>query len=522
MSTKITYDQWRADLEKVSGAEQEDWIFRTLKSKEHLHIFGRYFFPNIIKGDDDVPEAHLDLLEAINSPDDEGIIFPRGFAKSTWEKIDTLHDIVYELEPVILYISATITDAQFHFESIKGELENNDLLVQVYGDLVPLTTDISRKWTNKHFETSNGINVVARGSGKGRGVNIKNQRPTKIIADDIETDQGVRSADQREKLHRWLFEVIFPSKDKARGKIKMIGTVLHELSEVLAFYKKFGGIFRQAIEEGKSIWPNYFTLADLDKIKDDIGTRAFTQEYMNNPTSDEYANFPPRWIDENYYTVLPTDGLWRIVIHIDPMAGESAEADEFCITVLGWNAKDKHRYVIEQIAGREQQTDQAKLLIQTWLKYPTAHIVGIEKVLNQTAVYQYVLAWKQGRQEIEGIECDDRNIPMRGVNPKDAKSKYGNDKVGRLQMQEAGFERGEFHLRPEMRKLRDQILFLGKDVLDHDDRADSLLGAIELSYKSSAGERDKESDSRFEKESEKVYNNKVSKTVAGNLLKQSF
>lgn len=511
------YQEWVDDLKAVPVDDQSKWIFRSLKSKKNLHIFGRYFFPHIIKGFDDVPECHMGLIEEMNKPDDSGIIFPRGYAKSTWEKIDTIHDIVYGLEPVILYISDILQDAKFHFESMKSELENNELLQTVYGNMVPDQKLLGTKWTNTHFETTNGINVVARGAGKGRGVNIKNQRPTKIICDDIESDEQVKSAVRRNKLHRWLYEVIFPSKDKSRGRIKMIGTVLHEMAEILQFYEKHGGIFRKAIENNVSIWPKVYTLTDLDGIKDKIGTRAFSQEYMNTPTSDEMANFDPTWIDINCYSLLPNFGRVKTVIYIDPQAGESAQADEFAITVLTWEEKDVHRYVKEQIAGRVSQLEQAKLVARVWLRNKNAQAVGAEKVLNQTAVYQYLVAWKAGKidfntkgmtkEDKDWIDESDRNIPVVATDP------GGKDKVTRLQKHEAAFERGEIHLRPEMKILRDQILFLGRDVLDHDDRCDSLVGALDMSYKGFNNLQDK---------SESVYNKRANETLAGNLLKKQF
>ena len=485
---KLTYNYWRKNLKKIPKQEQADWIKRTLKNKKNLHIFGRYFFPHIIKGTEDVPECHLSLLEAINSTGHSGIIFPRGHAKSTWIKLDTIHDIVYGTEPVILYIGNTLTDAGFHFEGIKTELENNDLLHAVFGDLVPPENKKDRKWTNKHFETINGINAVARGAGKGRGVNIKNQRPTKIVCDDIEDDEEVRKAERRQKLHEWLYNVIFNSLDAERGKIKLIGTVLHQEAEILQFYKKFGGIFRKAIEDKKSIWPAIFSMEKLDQIREDSGTRSFAQEYMNEPTNDELANFNPLWIDDNNFTELPEMKNFKKVIFMDPQAGESATADEWCITVLKWARKDRHRYVIEQKAGRCSQTEQAKEVIKTWIEHPEAHVVGVEKVMNQTAVFQNIMSWKSGELDL-GLKGKaiihgnklygfDKNIPIKGTRPKAIKDKFGSDKLGRLQALEPMFERGEVHLRPEMRKTRDQILFLGLEVLEHDDRClsgDSLI-----------------------------------------------
>ena len=72
-------------------------------------------------------------------------------------------------------------------------------------------------------------------------------------------------------------------------------------------------------------------------------------------------------------------------------------------------------------------------------------------------------------------------------------------------------ERGELHLRPEQKKLREQILFLGTSVLDHDDRADSLVMALDLSFKKQPQAKDVVQRLR-----------KKSETVSGNLWRAQF
>lgn len=523
-----TFKQWKADLEATPDEERQQFIFGTLRYKKNLHIFGKYFFPRIIRGDYEVPDCHKDLIAEIARPVDSAIIFPRSFAKSTWEKIDTLHDIVYLHEPVILYIGNNLTDAGFHLESMKVELENNERLRYVYGDLVPVDSKESKKWTNKHFETTNGVNVVARGANKGRGVNIKNQRPTKIILDDIEDDEMVRSPERRTKLHNWLTQVIEPSKDKERGRIKFIGTVLHEKCEVLAYYNQHGGIFRQATEDGTlnedsvSIWPEMWPVVDLQAKKEDIGTRAFMQEYMNTPTNEELASFNPAFVDNHTFTSEPKFTHVRKGVYIDPMAGESAQSDEFALTLGAWEWKDNHRYILEQEAGRCSQMEQAKKVILMWQNNENVVFVGVEKVLNQTAVFQIIRDWKAGKIDIEGVDNNNRDIPLVAHAPNKSKSTKGIDKLGRFQMHEPAFERGEVHLRHGMSKLREQIIFLGTSVLDHDDRVDSLTGFLELSYRNNF----------FVQEEKKVYtvgeryktsrNRTSNQTIMGNLFKEKF
>src|SRR4051812_7051791 len=78
-----TFEEW---LDILAGcateAERKAFVFESLKGKDTLHIFGRYFFPHIISGDYETPESHLDLIAFMASPEDGAGIFPRGFAKT--------------------------------------------------------------------------------------------------------------------------------------------------------------------------------------------------------------------------------------------------------------------------------------------------------------------------------------------------------------------------------------------------------------------------------------------------------
>lgn len=457
------YKRWTELLAQVPKEEQATWIRESLREKTavNVYIFGKYFFPHIIKGD--TPLSHLELIGFLVSPKDGAAIYPRGFAKTTWEKIDTLHDIVYTHEPVILYISATLQDAGFHFESIKAELENNDTLREVYGNLVPDLSMPSVKWTNKHFETTNGVNLVARGAGKGRGVNIKNRRPTKIIIDDAETDEQVNSLDRRKKYSRWLNETIIPSKDKEKGRVKIIGTVIHPECEVLKFYKGHGGIFKRAIESGQSIWPQYWPIADLFKLRDGfvdesgerhegIGTRAFMQEYMNEPINDDTSIFKQEWLDRNTWESLPPLSTLTIKMAVDPNAGESQMADFMGIVVMARDPRSKLRYVLhaEKIKKSiDKELDDFDAIYTKW----NPQLAGIEAVLNMTAFYQLAASKKKYR--------------LRKIDPK------GKDKVNRAKMVEPLVEQGIIKFCPTHVELYNELIQFPNGA--HDDLVDAFI-----------------------------------------------
>lgn len=446
-----------------------------------VHIFGRYFFPNIIAGDYETPEVHLEILEFLATPGDGAGIIPRGFSKSTWTKIDSLHDIVYAYEPVILYIGDTLQNAGFHFESMKGELETNELLIYVYGDLVPNPANLGRKWTNMHFETTNGVNVVARGANKGRGVNIRNNRPTKIIIDDAETDEQVNSSYRRQKFARWLKETIMPSRDKTRGRIKMIGTAIHPEAEILKFYKGHGGIFRRASEDDlqTSIWPEYWPVEDLLRLRDGytdeegvyhegIGTRAFNQEYQNNPVNDTDGIFKRAWLDSWTYERTPSaeelKEFFTIKMTVDPQAGEKEGADFLGVAVVGQDRRTGKRWNFYTAKFKGSITKQVEYIYSVYCQWNPV-VLGVEKIMNQTALYQLLSAGydlKDDEGKLNGRKFFFRLVPL---------SPKSKNKVERSKYIEPLVEQGRCLFSPSQVDLYNQLLEFPNG--EHDDIADA-------------------------------------------------
>ena len=56
------------DIASKDGLEAANFFIKeSLADKQRLHFFGRYFFPHIIKGLDEVPECHKDLIKEMRS-----------------------------------------------------------------------------------------------------------------------------------------------------------------------------------------------------------------------------------------------------------------------------------------------------------------------------------------------------------------------------------------------------------------------------------------------------------------------
>lgn len=468
MNNQERFREWVLDAKAVqrrSGQGTFRWfIYNSLKDKKNLHIFAAFFFPHIVTSE--LAECHFQLMQTLSSQTSKAIIFPRGFGKSTIMKIDTLHDIVYGLEPVILYVSNILRDASFHFESIKSELENNEMLKWVYGDLVPQNSDKSRKWTNVHFEAANGVNLVARGAGKGRGVNIKNKRPTKIIFDDIEDDELVRSTDRLVKLKTWVKNVIVPSKDPERGRVIWVGTLLSPFSALQDFYDTYGGLKRAALEDssgapaldGFSIWPEGRSKEWLIDEKSKIGTFAFSQEYLNLPMNSETQIFHSR-----HFRAYDPDDLPEALMFfttVDLAISEKTSADFTCVMTVGV-ASDGRKFVVRY--DNERLSPSAtiqKIRLHNDLYRPL--VIGIESNQYQSALSHFLKKEMAATRQVlpikEIISNKNKQAKIRGLEP--------------------FFEKGEIYMLEDQDQLKFQLYHFPQN--DHDDIVDALAMQVEL------------------------------------------
>jgi predicted phage terminase large subunit-like protein len=186
---------------------------------------------------------------------------PRGNAKSTIDGfVDLVHDIVYAFEWFILIISDTASLSTDRVKDIKAEIESNEFLRWVYGDLVPKGDGVT--WTQTELVTANGVKVLASSMGKSvRGIKNGAWRPTKVVLDDAEDSDNVRSPLQRKKAQDFLTKDILKV-GASYTVYEFIGTVLHPeslLAKALAGAEGVGGwtpSFYQAIEQ----WPERMDL----------------------------------------------------------------------------------------------------------------------------------------------------------------------------------------------------------------------------------------------------------------------
>lgn len=477
-----TYEEWLDELVQVPPEQQIAFVRESLRPKHMLHIFGAHFFPEQVKSVE-TPDFHIEMHEQLASPKSCAIIEPRGHAKTTWLRVDVIHDIVYEHEPFIGLISATANDAYASIAYVKLQLESNELLRSTYGNLVPaLDPRRRRRWRDNHIETVNrvegkdGVVVISRGAGKGRGMNIKGRRPTKLILDDIESDEQVRSEVRRQKMEQWLFNVIIPSLDPEKGKFKMVGTVLHYQCLVLQVFHKYGGVRRAALEKdgkaslaGEPLWPAVWSLPKLMERKEEMGTFNFSQEYLNEPMSDENADVKLAWIVRCGNIDL-YDGQqrpqWSIHSGLDPAISLKQTADETAmVTVARKKVTPDNKVkivVVSAVHGKWNMSGIVQQAKRVFDRYPH------ERFICETVAFQ------EGLRQMLNMN----GVPARASTPKGDKRSRLQRIVGLIEFANIEFMQGTEDLITQLVQFPNT---------DEDDLVDAFVMAVESALGTGGG-----------------------------------
>jgi len=180
-----------------------------------------------------------DLLAEMNSVRGKkaAIAAPRDFGKSTLiTLISVIYSICYKKEEFIVIISNTASQAQKILENIRTELTENDALREDFPEIFESAgRPKPPRWRQHDIITRNKVEVLALGYTQPiRGRRHGAYRPSLVILDDIEPDEGWSTLEAAEKMKRWLNRsVLKVGNDKTN--YLLIGTV-HDSLSILGEY----------------------------------------------------------------------------------------------------------------------------------------------------------------------------------------------------------------------------------------------------------------------------------------------
>ena len=374
------FDGWDDSLQAI--AERRKKVFDPVSGYDY---FVSHYFPHYVRSPHR-SELHdylfATLPEVLADPKSVNMATaaPRGEAKSTLvSQLLTVYCLVIQKKRYALIVMDSIDQAYPMLEAIKVELEFNQRLRIDF----PEVAGQGRVWQAATIITKANQKVQVAGSGKKlRGLRHGAYRPDLVVLDDIENDEQVRSAEQRDKLHDWLKKTVLPL-GAAGDKLDVvyIGTILHydsvlsrtlsskawktakfkalkKMPDDMTLWDKWEDFFlnegeavadafyhanQAAMDKGSEVSWAARPLLELMKIRARDGHATFDSEYQNDPVSSEEAIFANAI---RYWTELPSDLIYFGAL--DPSLGKAgASRDPSAILVGGYQRSTGKLYVVE-------------------------------------------------------------------------------------------------------------------------------------------------------------------------------
>lgn len=494
--------------------------------RDSILKFGQAYLPHYFTVPPSPLHEELDmwLVEASETRDARlAVAAPRVHAKSTLVSLAcVLWSVCYNREPYVILVSDTAGQAELLLAAVKKELEDNPRLLADFPGVCepPGSTPGPPRWRQDEIVTRNNIRITALGAGqKIRGRRHEEHRPSLIILDDVENEEGVRSADQRDKLRDWFTRAVLNAGDH-RTNVVVVGTILHYnsvLANLVDPRKGVGwaGYKYQAIEAWSArpeLWDRWERLYNsidscdgaagpeaaraffearkaemlegarvlwreregedyygLMKQRIILGRAAFDSEKQNEPINPE-----DRLFRESDFQFWDSDGTTeeqllqslrghcRIIGACDPSLGKAGKGrDDSAIITLARNTSTGTLYVLDADIRRRLPDN----LVEAILAYQTRRkcaVFGIES--NQ---FQSLLAGELRRRG-----------NAQGVYPRTKEINHTSDKLGRIQSLQPLVASGTIRFSRRHQTLLDQLRQFPKG--NHDDGPDALEMAVSL------------------------------------------
>jgi len=357
------------------------------KLRDDLRRMGKaslYFFSTaILKWDKLQDDPHLEICNFIQTPNApplapfrKCLLVPRDCYKSTigskslplWYLIQDDLMGIPGLEHRILLCSSASTNAQKQIQSIRQQIERNQVLAWVYPEIIP---DITRTtWTNSNLlfprEGMYGEDTI---EAAGADSHIVSRHYTIQIKDDLEDKQSFEQPTVREKVISFYKSAEALFVDEQSSIDILIGTrwgiddlyshIRENESDVYGFYTRPLHWTREdlqldlrqaeevskppvyemdpekyAPESGKTYYffPELFPPESCERVRRKQGSFMYSMLYLNNPRDPALAEF--READLRYFSMDKEGNL--IIENTDEAKFEIVQFDSL-VRVMFWD-----------------------------------------------------------------------------------------------------------------------------------------------------------------------------------------
>lgn len=199
------------------------------KARRDVNFFADFFLSHL-KSDKKTKKkiksspSHLEVQKKMKEVQYYNCIIYRSYGKTTTSIIDTVHDIVYWLEPTTVLRCTDWLGKKF-IKAIRNEFLYNKRILQYCGDYI---NDEDKKSMKTKRQTQKTIDFKNNCSVEyiSRYQSSRWERATKLKVDDPQDEKDIGDPKKEEKMVRHFFSALFPLLGDDDGKCIVLGTIL--------------------------------------------------------------------------------------------------------------------------------------------------------------------------------------------------------------------------------------------------------------------------------------------------------
>src|SRR6056300_362677 len=362
-------------------------------------------------------------------------------------------------EPKLKIIQATHTgELAIRFGCKAKTLIDSDEYRKVFVTTLREDSQAAGRW-----ETQQGGEYFAAGVGgaiTGRGADL-------LIIDDPHSEQDALSATALESAYEW-----YTSGPRQRlqpgGKIVLVMTrwSQKDLTGLLLANQKEAKAdhwhvveFPAIMDHGSPVWPEYWKLEELEKVKATLPVAKWNAQWMQQPTSEEGAILKREWWREYDSEDIPQ--IYHVIQSYDTAFLKKETADYSAITTWGvWYPSEDsgaNLILLDAIKGRYEFPELRRLALELYRYWNPETVIIEAKASGLPLTY----------------ELRKMDIPVMNFTPS-----RGNDKHARVNAVATLFESGMIWA--PQQKFAEEVIeeCAAFPFGDHDDLVDSTTQAI--------------------------------------------
>lgn len=529
ISSLPEHEKYAVLSENVQMMKELDKEYRVTRSEYDILYFTYEYFSddrnpdnedNLIPSGvsiEDAPDFHHELtaklqeLALIKPTKKVGWSVPRGHAKSMYNSnVMPIHSVVYSLRNYIVIISETVTGSRAFVEYVANQLKYNEKLREDFGEFLSPSKMLNEQDNLDGFVTHNNIKVQAASLGKQlRGARHGSERPDLIILDDLESKYNTNTKELRDNNLHWYNSVVVPLGTPEKTGIIYMGTLVHGsglLPNILSradydskiysaivnepdrqdLWNRYEAILldvedadrlikadnfyyenKEAMDLGAAtLWQSRFPFKELVKIKVEVGSRAFSSEYLNKPSDpdsqvfnvEHFLFYDDKDLFDKYGKELPLEkfGFWDIAI------GKNSRSDYNAIVTIGRDRRTGVMYVLDAWAEKVPLNKAADIAYDKIVNL-NQKVFGVESVQAQFEMFRQLQqkCWSNGVYTTK----------LKPITPKGRKE-------DRIELLEPLIESGMLRFKKSQRLMIEMLEQFPNH--DHDDLPDALAAVVNL------------------------------------------